>query len=140
MTLGATPRHPAATAGLLERADHLSALEHSLAAVSDARQGRLILLKGEAGVGKTAVVRAFCEQRPFRILWGACEALFTPRALAPFVDVAEATGGELATLVERGARPHEVLSALTREVAKRSPTALVIEDVHWADEATLDVL
>ena len=91
-------------------------------------------------MGKTAVVRAFCEQRPLRILWGACEALFTPRALAPFVDVAEATGGELATLVERGARPHEVLTALTQEVAKRSPTALVIEDLHWADEATLDVV
>jgi predicted ATPase len=56
------------------------------------------------------------------------------------VDVAHSTGGELEELVERGGRPHEVLSALTRVVAGPPPTLLVLEDVHWADEATLDVL
>jgi ATP/maltotriose-dependent transcriptional regulator MalT len=117
-------------------------LAESLATVFEAERGQLVLLRGEAGVGKTAVVRRFCaEQRPpARILWGACEALFAPRALGPFIDVAQSTGGELEELVERGARPHEVLSALVREVANASPTVLVIEDLHWADEATLDVL
>jgi predicted ATPase len=127
---------------LLERSEHLKVLGDSLARVLSTSRGRLVLLRGEAGVGKTAVVRRFCEEQgpPTRILWGACEALFTPRALGPFVDVAQITGGELEELVERGDRPHEVLSVLAREVAKESPTVLVLEDVHWADEATLDVL
>lgn len=127
---------------LLERSDHLRTLGDSLAEALRAQQGRLVLLRGEAGVGKTAVLRRFCEQQPpaSRILWGGCEALFTPRALGPFVDVAELCGGELGELVERGSRPHEVLSALAREVGRASPTVLVLEDLHWADEATLDVL
>jgi len=127
---------------LLERSHHLTVLGDLLATVHETAQGRLVLVRGEAGVGKTAVVRRFCnEQRPpARILWGACEALFTPCALGPFVDVARATGGELEELVQRGARPHEVLSALAREVAEQPPTILVLEDLHWADEATLDVL
>jgi DNA-binding CsgD family transcriptional regulator/tetratricopeptide (TPR) repeat protein len=133
---------PTRSIELLERSEHLRVLGDSLATVLGARQGRLVLLRGEAGVGKTAVVRRFCEEQgpPSRILWGGCEALFTPRALGPFVDVAQLTGGELEELVERGGRPHEVLSALSSEVAKASPTVLVLEDLHWADEATLDVL
>ena len=127
---------------LLERSHHLTVLGDLLATVLETGEGRLVLVRGEAGVGKTAVVRRFRDQQrpPMRILWGACEALFTPCALGPFVDVARASGGELEELVERGARPHEVLSALAREVAERSPTILVLEDLHWADEATLDVL
>ncbi len=127
---------------LLERSHHLTVLGEFLAMVLKTAQGRLVLVRGQAGVGKTAVVRRFCEKQPAaaRILWGACEALFTPCALGPFVDIARVTGGELDELVERGARPHEVLSALAREVAERSPTILVLEDLHWADEATLDVL
>jgi DNA-binding CsgD family transcriptional regulator/tetratricopeptide (TPR) repeat protein len=127
---------------LLERSEQLGVLDASLATVRSQRQGRLVLLRGEAGVGKTAVVRRFCaDQQPRgRILWGACEALFTPRALGPFVDVAQLVGGELEDLLERGGRPHEVLSALAREAFKVSPTVLVLEDLHWADEATLDVL
>ena len=73
-------------------------------------------------------------------MWGACEALFTPRALGPFVDIAQLVGGEFEDLLGRGGRPHEVLAALAREASKRSPTVLVLEDLHWADEATLDVL
>ncbi len=127
---------------LLERAGQLGALERSMATVRDAREGRLVLIRGEAGAGKTSVVRAFCGQQrdPIRVLWGACEALFTPRALAPFVDIAAMADGEFGALIDGAPQPHEVLGALTREVAKARPTALVLEDIHWADEATLDVL
>jgi DNA-binding CsgD family transcriptional regulator/tetratricopeptide (TPR) repeat protein len=126
---------------LLERSGELSALEGSLAAVLDGSHGRLVLVGGEAGVGKTLLLRRFCDanRQSARILWGACDALFTPRPLGPFVDIGEVTAGELQELVEGSPRPYELVAALMRELASR-PTVLVLEDVHWADEATLDVL
>jgi predicted ATPase len=129
------------TAELLERSGDLQALAEYLAAVVAGSGGRLVLVGGEAGVGKTLLLRRFCEDQreATRVLWSACEALFTPRALGPFLDVAELTGGELGELVEGGARPHELVAALIRELQRR-PAVLVLEDVHWADEATLDVV
>ncbi|HET7047419.1 MAG TPA: AAA family ATPase [Solirubrobacteraceae bacterium] len=133
---------PAGSLELLERSTQLEVLGRSLSAVASGRRGQLVLLRGEAGVGKTAVVRRFCDAQgpPTRILWGACEALFTPRDLGPFVDIAQTDGGELGELVRRGGLPHEVLSALAQDVERALPTVLVLEDLHWADEATLDVL
>ncbi|HET9322794.1 MAG TPA: AAA family ATPase [Gaiellaceae bacterium] len=126
---------------LLERGRELSALNEALSAVRGG-QGRLVLVGGEAGVGKTALLRSLCDEhrRSARVLWGACDALFTPRPLGPLLDVAAATGGELAVLAEAGARPHQVAAALMRELANGRPAILVLEDANWADEATLDVL
>jgi DNA-binding CsgD family transcriptional regulator/tetratricopeptide (TPR) repeat protein len=128
--------------GLLERSGQLATLADALDAVSAARAGRLVLVGGEAGVGKTVLLQTFCDERrgSARILWGACDGLLTPGPLGPFFDLAEVTGGELAELVSREARPHEVTAALVRELAGGRPTVLVVEDLHWADEATLDVL
>jgi DNA-binding CsgD family transcriptional regulator len=125
---------------LLERADELAALDKSLTQAL-AGPGSFVLVSGEAGVGKTALVRAFCDARRggVRVLWGACDPLFTPRPLGPLLDVAEVVGGELAELVEAEARPHDVTMALRREIRRR-PTVVVVDDAQWADEATLDVL
>jgi DNA-binding CsgD family transcriptional regulator/tetratricopeptide (TPR) repeat protein len=133
---------PGAADGLLERGEELLALEGSLAAVGAGSGGRLVLVAGEAGVGKTALIRSFCEahRRSAPILWGACEPLLTPRPLGPLLDMAEMTGGELAELVAGDGRPHEVAGALIRALVTRGPSVVVFEDVHWADEATLDVL
>ena len=101
--------------------------------------GRLILIGGEAGAGKTALVREFTAGR--RVLWGACDPLETPRPLGPLLDVAEAAGGELFG-GHRGRRaPGRACRRPAARAAPASPgTVLVLEDVHWADEATLDVL
>jgi DNA-binding CsgD family transcriptional regulator len=122
---------------LLERASLLAKLHSGLRAAR--RAGRLVLIDGEAGVGKTTLVRRFAEEAGTRVLWGACDPLVTPRPLGPLRDVADRTGARLARALE-DARPHEVAAALLDELRTRPATVLVLEDVHWADEATLDVL
>jgi DNA-binding CsgD family transcriptional regulator len=131
----------ASTTELLERSHELSALGGWLAAAAGGSHGRLVLVGGEAGVGKTLLLRRFCDDNrsSARILWGACEALFTPRPLGPFLDLAEVTGGEVAEVVAGDSKPHDLVAALVRELRRR-PAVVVLEDVHWADEATLDVL
>lgn len=101
-----------------------------------------MLVGGEAGVGKTALVQRFCDEQggAARVLWGACDALFTPRPLGPLLDIARATEDGLGELIASGAKPYEVADLLMRELLAKMPTILGLEDMHWADEATLDVL
>jgi len=125
----------------LERSDHLSALR-AAHEVTRAGGGVLVLLGGEAGGGKTTLLRRFgADLAPgVRLLWGACDPLFTPRPLSPFMDIALDTGGEVRELVDAGAKPYQVATALIGDLQARPGTVLVLEDLHWADEATLDVL
>lgn len=127
---------------LLERSFALSVLDDALTGVAAGTGGRLVLIGGEAGVGKTALVSGFCtaHRGGTRVVADACEALFTPRALGPFLGIADALGGELADLATRGARPYDVATALIKELSGDRPLVVVVEDAHWADQATLDVL
>ena len=127
---------------LLERDESMSTLGGLLASVRSEATGLLVWVAGEAGAGKTALLRCFCQLQDehARILWGRCEPLRTPRPLGPFVDVAETAGGELADLVAASARPHQVARAMLEELRRGRLTVLVLEDLHWADEATLDVV
>jgi DNA-binding CsgD family transcriptional regulator len=122
---------------LLERAPFLAELHARLDA--SRRSGCLVLIGGEAGVGKTSLVRRFADGSRARVLWGACEPLFAPRPLGPLHDVAAAARGRLPGALADG-RPHDVAAALVEELALAPATVLVLEDVHWADEAMLDVL
>ncbi len=128
------------TAPLLERGDALATLERHVSEVRSSSEGRVLFIGGESGVGKTTLLRSFCDAQGLRVLWGSCAPLRTPRPLGPFWDIAAAVGGELESLVEAGARPHEVAAALRRDLQGGRTTVLVLEDVHWADEASLDVL
>ena len=100
-----------------------------------------MLVGGEAGVGKTLLLRHFCRTgaERARVLWGGCVPI-VHRVRSGRSYVADATGGELERLVIAEARPHEVAAALLVELRGRGATVLVLEDLHWADEATLDVL
>ena len=113
---------------LLERADELAALQRALEGVVASSRGALVLVAGEAGIGKTALVRAFCDGVVgSRVLTGACDALHTPRPLGPLLDIL-------------GEHEGDAFAALAAELRRRAPSVVVLEDLHWADEATLDLV
>jgi DNA-binding CsgD family transcriptional regulator len=126
---------------LLERAPLLEELGGALAAT--AAGGRVVLVAGEAGIGKSALVKRFTERRSAdgRLLLGACDPLLTPRALGPLHDIARQIGGRLAELLASGAPREAVFAALLDQLAEPPRgQVVVVEDAHWADEATLDLL
>ncbi len=129
---------------LVERDRELAALNALLdEIISD--QGRIALIAGEAGIGKTSLVERFLQQAREqrypspRVLWAACEALFTPSPLGPLYDIAQQLPSSLRALLE-GEAKHPTLFAAVLDELSHTPTILVIEDIHWADEATLDLL
>lgn len=127
---------------LLEREQALGQLAGALKLVA-LGTGRTLVVAGEAGIGKTSLVERFEEQHrgQARFLWGACDALLTPRPLGPLYDIAAQLSGDLLSLLERNAPRPRIFSALLAEVPPaRRPSVVVIEDVHWADEATLDLI
>ncbi|HEY7012773.1 MAG TPA: AAA family ATPase [Streptosporangiaceae bacterium] len=126
---------------LLERASFLQ----TLAGYADeARRGngRLVLVSGESGIGKTVLLEAFQQRmNGTRWLWGACDGLLTPRPLGPLFDIGMQAGGELAELCRQGAPRDQLFAAFLAEISSGAPlTVVVAEDVHWADEATADLL
>ncbi len=127
--------------GLVERKEFLDELERLLVAAI-AGSGALVLVSGEAGIGKTSLVEEFTRgQRSVRLLWGWCEALFTPRPLGPLYDIAAQLGGALDAALRNASSREAIFGTLLDELGPgRTPTVLVLEDVHWADEATLDLL
>ncbi len=130
----------AAVPDLLERERAIATLRQVLASTRSG-DGSLIFISGDAGVGKTTLVRAFCSQAAdARILVGACDGLRTPRPLGPFVEIAGTLGGRVAELITESAAPRSVFDALVDELRGAGAAILVLEDLHWSDEATLDAL
>ncbi len=123
---------------LLERSDEWDALSAAVDAAAR-RRGSVVLVSGEAGIGKTSLVRAFAEQVAgrARLLVGGCDDLLTARPLGPLRDAAAGSGGALETALRTGG---DVFAAVVAELSGPRVTAVVVEDLHWADDATLDVL
>lgn len=126
--------------GLLEREDELALL---VRAVDEADRGRgcVLLVAGEAGIGKTSLVRALRAELADEVtfLFGACEPLSVPVPLQPLRELLDAAGADdLAALGsdDRLMLARSVLSTL----AERAPAVAVVEDAHWADPLTLDLL
>lgn len=129
-------------AELLERDQPLGQLESALKRVA-AGSGRTVLVGGEAGIGKTSLVERFAEQhrRDARVLWGGCEALFTPRPLGPLYDIAHHLQSDVLALLDDNAPRARLFAAVLSELQPATrPTVIILEDVHWADEATLDLV
>ena len=126
---------------LLERESNLANFA-SYAAEARTQQGRLVLLAGEAGVGKTALLEALKDRLPEATwAWGSCDGLFTPRPLSPLYDIARDLGGELKAACDRNAAREDLFDAFVNALSAEPDLAVVvIEDVHWADEASLDLI
>jgi DNA-binding CsgD family transcriptional regulator/tetratricopeptide (TPR) repeat protein len=124
---------------LLEREEFLANLAAWFSGVAD-RGGCIALVRGEAGVGKTVLLQEFSKrQQKMRILWGACDALFTPRPLGPLHDIARQPQGALLAAINSRTNREEIFSAVLDEL-EQAESLVVFEDMHWADEASLDLL
>ncbi|NMO92712.1 LuxR family transcriptional regulator [Actinomycetospora sp. TBRC 11914] len=129
------------TGALLERDAELAALGSALRD-AEAGAGSVVLLSGEAGIGKTSLVRAFtgdADDRA-RVLSGACDDLLTPRTLGPLRDAARSGATALAEALHADDRDAILAAARAELAGPGGPTVLVVEDLHWADDATLDVV
>ena len=126
---------------LIERESQLAALRQYGDEASQG-SGRLVLISGEAGVGKSVLLEESAHDlNDARWLWAGCDGLFTPAALGPLLDLASQLDGELLRLCHAEAKRNQLYGALLQQLGNlQSFTVLVIEDVHWADEATLDLL
>ena len=122
---------------LIERASFLASLEGLLSEAA-AGSGRLVFLGGEAGVGKTTLATALADARGGPMVRrGGCDSVTTAEPLGPILDALP----ELAETVDQVAGVSRLrLFRQVRDVLSESPMLLVLEDVHWADEATLDIL
>lgn len=127
---------------LLERED---SLRIAVDVIERARQGQggILLVAGEAGIGKSSLIECLVARldRAQRLLQGGCEDLFSPRPLGPLRDIAVAQRGALLQLMDGGASADIVFSAFFDLLNTSAVSSIVVfEDVHWADEATLDLI
>ncbi len=138
---------------LIERESAIAALQSALAHARTT-SGRVVLVRGEAGIGKTSILRAWAAlvgAKNAHVHWGGCEALFTPRPLGPVIDMASMLGPDVRAAFLARKPPAELFATVAnwlqatssrvgQKKGEREVNVLVFEDVHWADHLTLDFL
>jgi len=127
---------------LIERGIFLTTLQSQFADVMEG-EGRCVFLSGEAGIGKTSLIKTFCNEIKNRcnIYQGICDALFTPRPLAPLYDVLLQMGKSIPESNIDSTNRTAFFTNFYQELNDRTEVNLVVfEDIHWADEATLDFI
>jgi ATP/maltotriose-dependent transcriptional regulator MalT len=125
---------------MLERDSDLASLTDAWRSTAEVG-GRLVLVSGEAGAGKSTLVRAFVDGLApgTPVLYGACDPLSTPRPLGPLHDMAEDLNPGAAALLRDGAASHDIFVAVVDDLRLRS-LVLVVDDLHWSDQGTVDLL
>lgn len=129
---------------LTERGQELDQLAARTAAVQAGRGGA-VLVCGESGAGKTSFVEAAVDRYAAqfgdqgRVLWGACDPLSTPRPLGPLHDLAHEFGTATRDLLRNSEQPYDIFASVFEDLRAR-PSILVLDDLHWADQGTIDLL
>lgn len=129
---------------LLERERQLATLADH-AATAFGGSGALVLVCGEPGAGKTSFIDAFLADLEgrrggtLRVLSAVCDPLSTPRPLGPVLDLAGQLGAAARTAIEESDHAHAIFTAVFDDLAAE-PTVLVVDDLHWADQGTVDLL
>ncbi|MEO5980041.1 MAG: AAA family ATPase [Chryseolinea sp.] len=127
---------------LLERDSYVENLQ-ALFERADKGTGHVVFVAGESGIGKSSVVNQFtdCVSGAAATYVGYCDSLFTPRPLGPLFDVAGQIGKGFLNLLKTEKDRGQIFSAFHHELSVSVlPVVLVIEDIHWADEATIDFI
>ena len=145
-SLAALVGREAMPGALVEREAPLAALLEAHAEVAHQHQGRCVLVQGEAGIGKSSLIEAFLGHlrdassgTGATVLTAGCEPLFTPRPLGPLVDLSDRLPPPIAAALHEGRNWNGLFPAVLGHLRAAGPgTVLVIEDLHWADTATLD--
>jgi predicted ATPase len=117
---------------LVERGPQLAALSEYLEDTRDGA-GTLALVGGEAGAGKSVLVSAFLAEVAVPVVAGVCDGVATPRPLGPVIEIA-------AQLAVDAAQARDDLFAAILAALRQQSTVMLVEDLHWADEATADFL
>jgi class 3 adenylate cyclase/tetratricopeptide (TPR) repeat protein len=118
-------------------------------------RGRALLLSGEAGLGKSALLRRFVEHARSlgaRVLQGECTEIEARRPFGPFIDafvsgdlplppgLAQGGPGALPIAEVERYRVHLAFAERLADIARDRPVVMIVEDLHWADEATNELV
>ena len=125
---------------LLERDEQVAAVLARFRGLDEG--GHLVLISGEAGAGKTALVEEMLDRHlgAAQVMVGRCDDLFAPRPLGPLADIARGRPGPLADALTSGDQTAVFDAVLAELATPPHPTVVVLEDLQWADEATLDLV
>jgi DNA-binding CsgD family transcriptional regulator/tetratricopeptide (TPR) repeat protein len=128
------------TVRLLERDDDLAVLCAQLRSANEGRGG-VTIVRGEPGAGKSSLLHAFAEDHVggMPVLWGACDPLTTPRPLGPIHDLVTELGDEVTSVLRSATQTHEIFTAVFEHL-RLHPSVLVVDDLHWADQGTVELL
>lgn len=127
---------------LIERDEFISLLETKYRHIADG-EGHTIFLNGEAGIGKTTLLKEFRKQieNERNVFIGTCDALFTPRPLAPLYDIAWQMMGTEWMQQDDASKRGELFTRFYQELkCRKEKTVIIFEDIHWADEASFDFI